>query len=114
MPVNSDTQQGLRMGLTAVNVANRLSFLVDATVSGANTYTTLRARVASNIAGSTVYTANRQAGNVQILHQLDQANQYGILTDSNLNGKTTVAQVQALFTAEAPELPATYALNLGG
>lgn len=114
MAVNTDVQQGLRMGLTAVNVANRLSFLVNDTVNGANTYATLRARVASNISAAGVYTDNVQAGNVQILNQLDQANQYGILTDTNLNGLTTVAGVQALFTALAPELPLTYALNLGG
>jgi len=114
MAVNTDTQQGLRMGLSAINVGNRLSFIADATVNGANTYATFRARVASNISAAGVYTDNVQAGNVQILNQLDQANQYGILTDSNLNGLTTVAGVQALFVAQAPELPATYALNLGG
>ena len=53
-----------------------------------------------------------KAGNVAILRGLDQANRYGILTDANLSGKTTVAQVQALFTAEDPSLPLTYALSL--
>lgn len=112
MPVNTDVQQGLRMGLSAVNVANRLSFLVDATVSGANTYATFRSRVAANINAAGVYCGDQQAGNVKILDGLDQANAYGILTDTNLNGKTTVAGVQGLFTAEDPSLPLTYALNL--
>lgn len=110
--VNTDTQQGLRMGLSAVNVGNRLSFILDATVSGANTYATFRARVAANIAAASVYQDNQEAGNVAILRGLDQANAYGILTDANLNGKTTVAGVQGLFTAEDPSLPLTYALSL--
>ena len=54
------------MGLTSVNVGNWLSFIVDATVSGANTYTTFRARVAGNIAAAGVYEDNQQAGNVAI------------------------------------------------
>ena len=112
MAVNADTRQGVKMGLTSVNVGNRLSFIVDATVSGANTYATFRARVAGNIAAAGVYEDNQQAGNVAILRGLDQANKYGILTDANLNGKTTVAQVQALFTAGDPSLPLTYALSL--
>ena len=112
MAVNTDIQQGCKMGLSAINVGNRLSFILDATVSGANTYAVFRARVLSNIGAGTVYTANNQAGRVQIIEGLDQANAYGILTDTNLNGLTTVAGVQALFTAQAPELPAGYALSL--
>lgn len=112
MAVNIDTQQGLKMGLSSVNVGNRLSFIVDATVSGANTYTTFRNRVSANINAAGVYTSNQQAGNVAILTGLDQANKYGILTDANLNGLTTVAGVQNLFTAQDPSLPATYALSL--
>lgn len=114
MAVNSDTQQGLRMGLSAVNVANRLSFLTNTEVNGANTYAVLRARVVALINAATVYSGNAQAGNVKILQGLDQGFRTGILTDANLNGKTTVAQLQALFTAQAPELPLTYALNLPG
>jgi hypothetical protein len=112
MAVNTDTQQGLKMGLSAINVGNRLSFIVNATVSGANTYAAFRANVAANIGAAGVYASNAQAGNVAILRGLDQANEYGILTDTNLNGLTTVAGVQALFTAQAPELPLTYALSL--
>jgi len=112
MAVNSDTQQGLKMGLSAVNVGNRLSFLVDATVSGANTFATLLSRVQANINAAGVYGGNVQAGNIPIVSGLNQANKYGILTDANLNGLTTVAGVQALFTAQAPELPLTYALSL--
>lgn len=112
MAVNTDTQQGLKMGLSSINVGNRLFFILDATVSGANTYATFRSRVAANIGAATVYGSNQQAGNVAILRGLDQANKYGILTDTNLNGLTTVAGVQALFTAQAPELPSTYALSL--
>lgn len=110
--VNTDTQQGLKMGLSAVNVGNRLAFILDATVSGANTYSVFRGRVAANIAAAGVYQGDQQAGNVAILRGLDQANAYGILTDANLNGKTTVAGVQGLFTAEDPSLPLTYALSL--
>lgn len=112
MAVNIDLQQGLKMGLSAVNVGNRLSFILDATVSGANTYAVFRARVAANIAAAGVYSGNQQAGNVAILRGLDQANAYGILTDTNLNGKTTVAGVQGLFTAQDPSLPLAYALSL--
>lgn len=112
MATYTDTVQGCRMGLSSINVGNRLSFILDATVSGANTYATFRARVAANIAAAGVYQSNVQAGNVAILRGLDQANEYGILTDTNLNGKTTVAGVQALFTAVDPSLPAGYALSL--
>lgn len=112
MAVDQNTQQGLRMGLSAVNVANRLGFLVDATVNGANTFATLLARVQANIAASTVSASDRQAGNIPIVEGLNQGSETGILTDGNLSGKTTVAQVQALFTAQAPELPAGYALSL--
>lgn len=112
MAVNTDTQQGLKMGLSALNVGNRLSFVLDATVNGANTYAVFRARVLTNINAATVYGGNQQAGNIPIIDGLDQGNQTGILTDANLSGKTTVAQLQALFTAQAPELPLTYALCL--
>lgn len=112
MAVNTDTQQGLKMGLSSINVGNRLGVILDATVSGANTYAVFRSRVAGNIALGTVYQSNQQAGNVTILRGMDQANAYGILTDTNLNGLTTVAGVEALFTSQAPELAATYALSL--
>ena len=112
MAVNTDVQQGCKMGLSAINVGNRLSFILDATVSGANTYATFRSRVASNIGAAGVYQSNQQAGNLAILRGMDQANAYGILTDTNLNGLTTVAGVQGLFVAQAPELPLTYALSL--
>lgn len=112
MAVNADTQQGLKMGLSSVNVGNRLSFILDATVSGANTYAVFRARVLANILAAGVYTSNRAAGLVAIIRGLDQANAYGILTDANLNGKTTVAGVQGLFTSQDPSLPLTYALSL--
>jgi hypothetical protein len=112
MAVNTDTQQGLKMGLSAVNVANRLSFLTNTEVNGANTYAVLRARVVALINAPGVYTGNVQAGNIPILMGLDQGNRTGILTDTNLSGLTTVAQVQALFTAQAPELPLTYSLSL--
>lgn len=112
MAVNTDTQQGLRMGLSALNVGNRLSFIVDATVNGANTFAVFLARVQANIAAATVYTSNQQAGNIAIVEGLKQGFETGILTDANLSGKTTVAQLQALFVAEAPELPLAYALAL--
>lgn len=112
MAVNTDTQQGCKMGLSSINVGNIQGIILDATVSGANTYAVFRARVSSNGNAATVNNGLRQATNVAILRGLDQANAYGILTDTNLNGLTTVAGVQALFTAQAPELPLTYALSL--
>ena len=114
MAVNTDVSQGLAMGLSAVNECNRLSFLTNTEINGANTYAVLRARVSALINAAGVYTGNQQAGNNMLLHLLDQANKYGILTDTNLNGLTTVAGVQALFTAQNPALPLTYNLNLGG
>ena len=109
MAVNISTQQGLPMGLTAVNIGNRLSFLTNTEVNGANTYATLRARVLANIQAAGVYCGNQQAGYEIVLRGMDQANAYGILTDTNLNGLTTVAGVEALFTARDIALPATYA-----
>lgn len=110
--VNTDTQQGCKMGLSCINVGNTQGIILDATVNGANTYAVFRARVSSNGNAATAYGSLRQATNVAILRGMDQANAYGILTDTNLNGLTTVAQVQGLFTAQAPELPASYALSL--
>lgn len=109
MALNVDAMQAVKMGLSALNVGNILGLIVDATVSGANTYAVFRARVAANIGLSTTTTEYNQAGNVKILEGLDQANALSILSDTNLNGKTTVAGVQALFTAEDSSLPLSYA-----
>lgn len=107
----NDTQS-IRQGLSAVNIGNNLSFVLDATVSGANTYAVLRTRVAANIANTVLGTEAQQAGNVDILKGLDIANAAGVLTDSRLNGLTTVAAVRALFTTDDPTLPSTYTANL--
>ena len=41
MALNVDNMQGCAMGLAAVNFGNTQSFILDATVSGANTFATL-------------------------------------------------------------------------
>lgn len=99
--LNIDNLQGDYLGLAAVNYANDQSWLVNATVSGANTYATLRARVAANIAATTVTNEAQQFGNAKILPSLDVANRAGTLTDARLNGLTTVAGVIALFAADS-------------
>lgn len=109
MALNVDSMQAVKMGLSSLNVGNVLGLIVDATVNGANTYAVFRARVAANIGLATTNTEYNQAGNIKILDGLDQANALSILSDTNLNSKTTVAQLQALFTAEDSSLPLTYA-----
>ena len=81
--------------------------------SRANTYATFRARVAGNInSGGRVRRQPASGQRGHLARGWIRPTKYGILTDANLNGKTTVAQVQALFTAEDPSLPLTYALSL--
>lgn len=103
-----DFTQAVKTGLSALNVGANLSLIADATVSGANTYATFRARVAANIAAAGVANEFVQAGNVDILKGLDMANAEGTLTNTRLNGLTTVAAVRALFTADDPTLASTY------
>lgn len=112
MALNVDNMQGCAMGLAAVNFGNTQSFILDATVNGANTFATLYSRVAANIAATTVTNEANQFGNVKILPGLIAGNRAGTLTDSRLNGLTTVAAVRALFTADYPGLPSTYQGNL--
>ena len=91
MTVNADTRQGVKMGLSSANVGNRLGFILDGTVSGADTYTVFRARVAGNIAAAGVYEDNQQAGNVAILRGLDQASKVRHPDRCEHDGKTTVS-----------------------
>ena len=107
--MNTDFQQHVKRALSGFNQGVKIG-IVDATVSGANTYAVFRARVAA-LTG--LDTEEAQTLQTIVLPALDDGNLLGILSDTNLNGKTTVAQVQALFTAEDGTLGATYgAMNL--
>lgn len=84
--------------------------IADSTISGANTFAVLRARVAA-LTGLDIEES--QALNMLVLPALDDANALSILTDTALNGLTTVAAVRALFTAQDSTLDATYSgMNL--
>lgn len=107
----ADFLQAVGRALSGFNVGNVNSLIVDATVSGANTFATLYSRVNANVSAAGVATETNQFGNVLLLPSLTQGNVLGILTDANLNGLTTVAAVQALFTAEDPRLPLNYTAN---
>lgn len=96
-----DNVQGDYNGLSAVNYANGQSWLTDTEVNGANTYATLRSRVAAKINAAGVTNEANQFGNVLVLPSLDAANRAGTLTDTRLNGLTTVAAVLALFAADS-------------
>lgn len=99
--------------LSTINVGNQFAFIVDATVAGANTFNTLRQRVADNIANSTRGYEAKQIGQ-KILRGLDIGgpNSTNILSDANLAGKTTVTQLRALCTAFSPTLPSDYTQDL--
>lgn len=111
MAQSVDNLQQVGRALSGFNVGNVLAFIVDATISGANTFATLYSRVQTNINAAGVATENNQAGLEIVLRSLTAGNVLGILTDTNLNGKTTVAGVRALFTAEDNSIPATYTAN---
>jgi hypothetical protein len=107
--MNTDFQQHVKRALSGLNQGVKIG-IVDATVSGANTFATFRARVAA-LTG--LDTEEAQTLQMIVLPALDDGNVLGILTDANLNGKTTVASVQALFTAEDQTVAATYgAMNI--
>ncbi len=101
-----DFQQHIKTVLTAINVAADQGVLLDATVSGANTYTTLRQRIKNNI-DAKAGVEFQQVGS-RILVGLDSGNTIGVLTDARLNGLTTVAQVRGLCTADDGQLGSTY------
>lgn len=110
----ADYLQQVGRALSGFNVGNVNGLITDTTISGANTYATLVARVTANINAAGLPTETNQFGNVLLLPSLAQGNLLSILTDTNLNGLTTVAQVQALFTSPDngdPRLPLNYTAN---
>jgi hypothetical protein len=107
----ADFLQQVGRALSGFNYGNVNALIVDATISGANTYATLVARVTANINAPGLPTETNQFGNVLLLPSLAQGNLLSILTDTNLNGLTTVAQVQNLFVQEDPRLPLNYTAN---
>lgn len=108
MALNVDTLQSVKMALSSFNNGVTLSFIDNTAVNGANTFATFRARVVANIALASNAADVQQAGNMITLRGLDLGNRIGILTDTNLNGLTTVAGVRALYTTQDPSLSLTY------
>ncbi len=111
--LNVDAQQAVPMLLSSFNqgVTNGV---IDATaINGANTYATFYSRVQANALAATEPTDEQQSDNMVVLRSLVFANALGILTDTNLNGLTTVASVRALYTDSAPTmgLAAAYSGN---
>ncbi len=104
-----DEAQAVPPALGGFNFGVLTAVIANATISGANTYATLVTRVTANINASTTPVEWNQAGYALVLKGLQMGNRLGILTDTNLNGLTTVAAVQALFTQSYPGgLPAGY------
>ncbi len=108
MALNIEDRQHVKRLLSTFNSGNAQSMILDATVSGANTFATFKSRVQANIDAATTSPDIEQFGNMFLIRALDQANALGILTNTNLNGKTTVAGVRALYTAEDSSLPLGY------
>lgn len=107
--MNVDFLQHVKRALSGFNQGVKVG-IVDATVSGANTFAVLRARVAA-LTG--LDTEEQQTLQMIVLPALDDGNLLGTLTDARLNGLTTVAAVRALFTADDNTLAADYAgMNL--
>ena len=107
--LNAADQQAVKMLLSSFNQGVTDGVITNTTVSGANTYAVFLSRVQANVASGQT-TDNQQNENMIVLRSLPFANALGILTDTNLNGLTTVAAVQALYTGSAPGagLPLTY------
>lgn len=109
--MNINDQQHVKRALSGFNQGVKIG-IVDATVSGANTFAVFRARVAA-LTG--LDTEEAKTLEMIVLPAIDDAGPNGlsILTDTNLNGKTTVASVQALYVAEDQVLTAAYgAMNI--
>lgn len=106
MPLNSDNLQAVKKALGSFNFGVNAGLIAAADISGANTYAALYSNVSSP--ADTVSGEARQALNTIVLPGLELGNALGILTDTNLNGLTTVAAVEALFTAQDGSLSATY------
>jgi hypothetical protein len=110
--VNGSDREHVRRSLSGFNRGVTTGVITNTTVNGANTFATFRARVAANVDAES-NTEENQAGKILVLRALDAGNVLGTLTDARLNGLTTVAGVQALYTADDPSLTATYsAANL--
>jgi hypothetical protein len=106
MAIPSDFAQATPSVLSALNTAINLSALADADVSGANTFSVFRARVASNL--DNVRGVEAKAAGPAILRGLTLGFNAGILTDARLNGLTTTAAVLALCTFERQDLASSY------
>jgi hypothetical protein len=107
--MNVDFLQHVKRSLSGFNQGVKIG-IVDSTVSGANTFAVFRARVAA-LTGLDIEES--QTLQQIVLPALDDGNILSILTDTNLNGLTTVASVQALFTAQDGNVGATYgAMNV--
>jgi hypothetical protein len=102
--MNVDFLQHVKRALSGFNQGVKIG-IVDATVSGANTFAVLRARVAA-LTGLDI--EEQQTLQMIVLPALDDGNLLGTLTDARLNGLTTVAAVRALFTADDNTLAADY------
>jgi len=105
MALNIEDRQHVKRLLSTFNAGNAQSMILAATINGANTFATFKSRVQANIDAATTSADIRQFGNMFLIPALNQANALSILTDTNLNSKTTVAQVQALYTAQDTDLP---------
>lgn len=103
MALNIEDRQHVKRLLSTFNAGNTQSLILAATISGANTFATFKSRVQANIDAAN--NSSKQFGNMFLIPALNQANALSILTDTNLNSKTTVAQVQALYTAQDTDLP---------
>lgn len=107
--MNVDSLQHVKRALSGFNRGVLLG-IADATINGANTFAVLRARVAA-LTG--LDAEEQQALQTLVLPALDDANALGVLTDTKLNGLTTVAAVRLLFTAEDNTVATDYSgMNL--
>jgi len=107
--MNVDFLQHVKRALSGFNQGVKIG-IVDSTVNGANTFAVFRARVAA-LTGLDIEES--QTLQTIVLPALDDGFLLGTLTDARLNGLTTVAAVQALFTADDNTLAAGYgAMNV--
>lgn len=104
--MNVDQLQHVKRALSGFNQGVKIGAITNTTVNGANTFAVFRARVA---AATGLDIEEGQILQIHVLPALDDANALGTLTDTRLNGLTTVAAVQALFTADDNTLAADYA-----
>lgn len=101
--VNIEDRQHIARLLSTFNAGITQGTISATTINGANTFATFKARVQANV--DAAEPGARQFGNIFLIPALTGANVEGILTDTNLNSKTTVASVQALYTTANPDLP---------